>query len=178
MLQGQDRSNGRSPVEIQVNVTTGAVLVEAAGLPTALGPAPIEESLSVCRPEPVPAVALKAVATLAGAGAYDADPAVGDCVAIPAGVLKATIMISYTRAAANGQAAHKVFLSDGTSVGQALSPDGSYNGVVGRLSTSASAIVYTISVDVSGGSTKLGIASAEVGVTGSPGSVVSSVTFG
>lgn len=122
-------------------------------------------------------VTLTESATLPAAGAFEADPESAAMIPIPAEKLTATIVISYTRGASGGQAKHKVFLGDGTRIHQVQSGDGSYDGDAGRASTGAGAITYSYHVDVSGGSTRIGIASAEIGATGTPGSYSSTVTF-
>lgn len=120
---------------------------------------------------------LKASATLPASGAYESDPSVAAMTAIPDNVLTATIAISYTRGGSGGYAAHKVFLSDGTRVFQVQAADGTYDGTDGRASVDDNPILYSLTVDVSGGATKIGIASAEVGATGTPGDYVATVTF-
>lgn len=117
-------------------------------------------------------------ATLPAAGAYEAIPLDAAMVAIPTNSRRAMIYISYTRGAAGGQAAHKLYISNGSEVAQVLSVDGTFGGVNGAPSASASAIWYAIPLDLIGGETKIGIASAEVGVTGTPGSYYATVTFG
>lgn len=143
-------ASNQSPIAIKGTVTSRAALVASSGSPN----------------------------TLPAAGAYEAAPSDGSCTAIPAGSRRATIYISYTRGAANGQAAHKLYVSNGTEVAQCMSIDGTYNGINGAPSTSSSAILYTIPVDLIGGETKIGMASAEVGVTGTPGTYYATVTFG
>jgi hypothetical protein len=152
--------------------------VSSAQLPSSLGAKAPGSSLSVCLPSPTASAALTASTALPAAGAYESDPSSGAMVAVPAGSRRATITISYTRGASSGQAAHKIFTYDGTTVAQAMSPDGTYNGINGRASTGAGAIGYTIAIDLFGGETKVGIASAEIGVTGTPGTYASAVTFG
>lgn len=120
---------------------------------------------------------LKSSVALPASGAYESDPVVTDMVTVPAGARATQIYISYTRGTTSGQAAHKIFTTDGTNVCQVMAPDGTYSGVSGRASTSASAIGYSISVAVPGGDVRIGIASAEVGATGTPGSYSAQVTF-
>lgn len=121
---------------------------------------------------------LTSSATLPAAGAFEADPATNAMVAVPATARRATIYISYIRGASGGQSAHKIFVSDGSKVAQVLAPDGTYSAISGRASTSSSAIGYAIDVELEGGETLIGIASAETGVTGTPGSYSSEITFG
>lgn len=135
-------------------------------------------SQSTCLPAPAATQALTASAALPAAGAYEAVPAQGAMVAVPPGSRRATIRVKYTRGAAGGQAAHKVYVSDGTNPMQAMAPDGTYAGIYGAPSTSASAIYYAISIDLIGGETSISQAGAEVGVTGTPGTVETAVTFG
>lgn len=116
--------------------------------------------------------------TLPAAGAYESAPLDAAMIAIPAGSRRAMIYISYTRGAASGQAAHKIYISNGTEVAQCLSIDGTYNGMPGAASVSASAILYSIPVDLIAGETKIGMASAEIGVTATPGTYFATVTFG
>ena len=179
----------RRPVLGVASGSDFAVLaVGGATLPAALGQATMAASLAVVIASDQSAIptkgtrtataALTGSASLPAAGAFEVDPTTGAMVTIPTTAKRATIYISYTRGAANGAAAHKIFVSDGTKVSQVLHPDGSYNGLNGRVSTSASAIQYAISVDLEGGETKIGIASAEVGVAGTPGSYSSEITFG
>jgi hypothetical protein len=177
-----------SPATAGGQTTGNASLASIDGKTPALGQAAMAASSAVVIASNQSPVAVKGTvtaeatlstsATLPAAGAFEADPTTGSMVAIPAGSRSATIYGTYTRGAAGGQASHKVFVTGGATSAQALGPDGSYNGLNGRASTSASAIGYSFHIDLTGGETKLGIASAEVGVTGTPGTFASTVTFG
>jgi len=128
------------------------------------------------------AIVLAASATLPASGAYEADPSAGTrLVEIPEGVDCATVFVSYTRGTTSGRAAHKLFLGDGTRVAQVRGPDpdpaNAFDGVPGRASSSSSAVQYSIALELAGGATHLGIASAETGATGTPGTCAAWVTF-
>lgn len=130
----------------------------------------------------VSSAVLAASAALPASGAYEVDPSGATrLVAIPKLAHAATIFVSYTRGAVNGAAAHKLFLGDGTRVAQVRGPDpdpaNAFDGVPGRASSSASAAHYSIALDLDGGATHLGIASAETGATGTPGTVAAWVAF-
>jgi len=137
-----------------------------------------EHTLRKIAGERAASTSLQASAALPSAGAYQADPSgTTRLVEIPEFASQATIFISYTRGGSGGYAAHKVFLGDGTRVGQVLSPANDFSGISGRAPTSASAVEYSLTIDLKGGATRLGIASAEVGNTGSPGTLAALVAF-
>lgn len=127
-------------------------------------------------------VALTASTVLPDSGAYQADPSLSAMVPVPANTYRATIYITYTRGGSGGKAAHKVFIANGIATGskvaQVMAPDNSYDGWNGKASASAGAFSYSLSVELEGGERKIGIASAEVGATGTPGTYSSAITFG
>ncbi len=119
---------------------------------------------------------LTALATLEAAGAYQTAPLAAACVALPAGWDQATISFVYTAGTTGGQMAVKVYFVSGgptPTIAQVMAPDSTYNGFAGPVGTSN----WSISVDCRG-TTKIGIAAAEVGVAGTPGTFSSTVTFG
>ena len=123
--------------------------------------------------------ALKSSATLPGSGAFTSIPTAGadGTILVPQTAQKVIVYISYTRGASSGQAAHKFYGYNGTDVGQLMSLDGTYNQINGAASISASAIVYIMTFDVSS-LLYFGMTSAEIGVTGTPGTVSANITFG
>lgn len=123
-------------------------------------------------------VTLSASATLPASGVYQNLPLVGAMIAVPQGARRASIYVSYTRGAAGGQAAHKIFVTDGTNIGQLPSMDGTYNGFNGAPSASAGGVVYVIPVDLIGAEAKISIISAEIGVTANPGTCAATIMFG
>lgn len=123
--------------------------------------------------------AFRTLATLPAAGAYQtlSSPGTNGWIQLTATTVKTTVYITYTRGAAGGQAAHKFYASNGTDVGQLMSIDGTYNGINGAPTTSASPIVYVMTFDTVG-LAYFGIVSAEIGVTGTPGTCSAVVSFG
>lgn len=186
---GQKAMSGSAPVVIASDQSTLAVADSALtakfgslGQKASSGSAPVvlssDQTAVAIKGTVTARQVLTASATLPAAGAYEAVPADGACVTIPAGSRSACISILYTRGAANGQAAHKFYTSNGTEVTQCTAMDGNYNGHNGAPSVSASAVAYNVTVSLISGETKIGIASAETGVTGTPGTYSTAITFG
>jgi len=149
-------------------------------------PPPAPHRLGETVTPPIKAVGFPGVdgggfATLPAAGAYEAAPTNSATagVAAPVGVgtndwLGWTATILYTQGASSGQMACKVYVYDGANWGQVASPvDQSYNGISLGVGTGQ----YTISGTVPRGATRLMLASAEIGVTGTPGSYTSEIAF-
>ena len=101
---------------------------------------------------------------------------------IPPGKAKAMIYFAYTRGGSGGQQANKVFVANSRSSTaksfQLMAPDGSYDGVLGRTSVDADPIRYALQVELGEGAMKIGVSSAEVGATGTPGTYSAEITFG
>lgn len=113
--------------------------------------------------------------TLPAAGAYEATPSIGGSgsINIPSNAVRALLWFSYTQGAAGGQAAHKIFISNGIDNAQLMSVDGTFNGIRGG----SSGVQYCIPVEVPGGLSYIGIASAEVGVTATPGTCLCNISW-
>ena len=129
------------------------------------------------RPTPVSPVTLLASATLPPAGAYQGVPVHTDMVAIPALKAQALINVTYTRGASGGKAAHKFYVYDGGSVMQLVSPNNDFDGLEGPAPADGNPLSAAYEVRLAGYMTKIGIASAETGVTGTPGVAASTVSF-
>jgi hypothetical protein len=117
-------------------------------------------------------VALKALATLPASGAYESAPLHTAMVAIPLGREWALVGVTYTEGASGGYMGAKVWGYDGAAVFQLMAPDGTYAGIAGSAGTSK----FLIRVRIHG-LAKIGITGAEVGVTATPGTHVSTVVF-
>lgn len=115
---------------------------------------------------PVQRVVYLASQALPAAGAYTSPTQ----YALPQAAEKVTFYVSYTRGGAGGQAQHTIWLGNGTEFAQVPNYDFTYTGFQGLASTSASEIVYAIPVTV-GGNSHIGLACAEYGNTGAPGTI-------
>jgi hypothetical protein len=116
---------------------------------------------------PTPRVQYLASQALPAAGAYTTPTQ----YALPQAAEKVTFYVSYARGGSGGQAQHTVWLGNGTEFAQAPNYDFTWTALQGPATTSASEIQYAIVVEVAGGVTHIGLASAEVGNTGSPGTM-------
>jgi hypothetical protein len=120
----------------------------------------------------VPANSALAGTTLPAAGAYQAWSA---GVAIPAGATWAGIQLTYTRGAALGQPRLVVGVSSdaGSTYQQVQSSDGTFSGLLGPASASASAYSFRVLVRVAGlpSGSLIAVACAESGVVATPGAM-------
>jgi hypothetical protein len=115
---------------------------------------------------PVPRVQYLASQTLPASGAYTSPTQ----YVLSQGAEKVTFYVSYTRGGSGGQAQHTVWLGNGTEFAQAPNYDFSWSAFSGPATTSATEIQYALVVDV-GGHSHIGLACAETGNTGSPGTI-------
>jgi hypothetical protein len=140
-----------------------------------------DSALSAAAPTPAAYAALYASETLPAAGAYDAALSGGSAgIAVPLGTVgdqtrAVSIVCIYTQGTSGGQAAVIIEEYDGNEWGQVPEPIGqTFTG----YNLGSGTGVYIIHMQLDAGMTRIGLRCAEVGVPGTPGTMVAHAVFG